>query len=181
MALDMKAKSGRSKFWRVAVICMAIFVVLGAVVVHRVRRVLPPELMQDIRAGIAARNIPDADERFEKYLELRYGPQSDPANRQKVFLDFFNLDHIRALQLMVKHSPENQRQANIDATAKWVEKYRESLTPQQRADLSARLQSPGQTMLQQATAQYNSQDVQYRGQTAPVISQLLQTIASLPK
>ena len=31
-------------------------------------------------------------------------------------------------------------------------------------------------MLRQATAQYNSQDVQYRGQTAPVISQLLKTI-----
>ena len=29
---------------------------------------------------------------------------------------------------------------------------------------------------EQATAQYNSQDVKYRGQTAPVISQLLRTI-----
>ena len=138
--------------------------------------------MQDIRAGIAARNIADADQRFQKYLEGRYGPQSDPANREKAFLDFFNVDHIRALQLVVRHSPEGQRQANINATAKWVAQYRESLSAQQRADLGARLQTPdGRAMLRRATAQYNSQDVQYRGQTAPVISQLLKTIASLPK
>jgi hypothetical protein len=36
-------------------------------------------------------------------------------------------------------------------------------------------------MLRAATALYNSQDVEYRGQTVPVISELLTTIASLPK
>ena len=149
---------------------------------YRIRRRLPPELLKDIRAGIAARNISDADERFRKYLETRYGPQTDYANREKAFLDFFNVDHIRALQLMVKHSPDGQRQANIDATAKWVQQYRDSLSPQQRAGLSAQLQTPeGQSMLRKATAQYNSQDVQYRGQTAPVIAQLLTTIATVQK
>ena len=185
MAL-MKEKTGQPKsrrvFWRVTGITMVVLAVVGAIVVDRIRQRIPPELMQDIRAGIAARHISDPDQRFQRYLEGRYGSLSDPANRDKAFLDFFNVDHIRALQLLVKHSPENMHQANINASAKWVEKYRESLTAQQRADLGARLQSlDGRTMLQRATAQYNSQDVQYRGQTAPVISQLLKTIAGLQK
>jgi uncharacterized protein YgiM (DUF1202 family) len=63
--------------------------------------------------------------------------------------------------------------------ANWVRAYRESLTLPERAGLNARFQTPeGRAMLRQATAQYNSQDVQYRGQTAPVISQLLKTISS---
>jgi len=160
----------RGIFWRVAGITIVVLAVVGAVVAYRIRQRLPPELMQDIRAGIAARNVPNADQRFQKYLEGRYGPQTDPANQQKAFLDFFNVDHIRALQLMVKHSPESQRQANINASAKWVEQYRQSLSAQSPA---------GRSMLQKATAQYNAQDVQYRGQTAPVISQLLKTISSL--
>ena len=85
------------------------------------------------------------------------------------------------MQLLVKHSPANQRQANINAAADWVQKYRESLTPQQRADLGAQLLSPeGRATLQQATSVYNSQDVHYRDQSQAVISQLLKTIASLP-
>jgi len=170
----------RRFFWRVTGITILVLTVAGAFVVHRLRHRLPPELMQDIRAGVAARNIADPDQRFQKYLEGRYGPMTDSANRQKAFLDFFNVDHIRALQLLVKHTPENLRQANINASAKWVEQYRQSLTASERADLTARLQLPaGRLMLQQATAQYNSQDVEYRGQTAPVISQLLKTISRL--
>lgn len=182
----MQVKAEKSKswrlFWRIVGITFVLVTIIGAVVAYRIRRQLPPELMQDIRAGIAARNVPDADQRFQKYLEGRYGSQADQANRDKAFLDYFNPDHIRALQLLVKHSPEDKRQANINASAKWVAQYRESLSPQQRADLTARLGTPeGRAMLQKATAQYNAQDVEYRGQTAQVISQLLQTIASLQK
>ena len=132
------------------------------------------------RAGLAARPIKDPDARLHKYLEERYGPMSDADNRQKAFLDYFNVDHIKALQLMVKHSPEAQRPGSIAAAARWIEGYRESLTPEERAALRAQIQSPaGVAMLRRATTHYNSQDVRYRGQTAPVISQLLHTIASL--
>lgn len=156
--------------------------IAGFVYVRVFHRYPPAELMQDIRAGIAAREIKDPDERFKKYLEQRYGPMSDAANRQKAFLDFFNAEHIRALQFMVKHSPTNQRQANIQASADWIAKYRTTMTPQERAVLSAQLQSEtGKTMLRKATAQYNEQDVYYRGNTAPVISQLLTTIHEIQK
>lgn len=144
------------------------------------RRPLPPGMMQDIQAGIAARNIPDADQRIARYLELRYGPLTNPENREKAFLDFFNKDHIDALHLMVKHSPAHQRQANVDAMAKWVEGYRKSMTDDERRTLNAKFSTPqGASMLHQATARYNSQDVQYRSATAPVISQLLRTISSV--
>jgi len=175
---DQKPKSWH-RFWQVAVITLVVLTVAGAYVVHRIRQ-LPPELMQDIRAGIAARNITDPNQRFEKFLEGRYGPLTDPANQQKAFLGFFDKDHIRAMQLLVKHSPENQRQANINASANWLQKYRENLTAQQRADLGVIVLSPaGHEMMKQATALYNMQDVYYREQTKPVISQLLKTIASL--
>jgi hypothetical protein len=179
----MEAKSGKPKlgraFWRITGLAMAVILAAGAWEVHRLRQRLPAELVQDIRAAVAARNIKDADQRFQKYIELRYGPQTNLANREKVFVDFFNVDHIRALQLIVKHSPESMRQSNINATAKWVAQFRQSLAPGELADLSAQLQAGGgNSMLAQATAQYNSQDVRYRGQTAPVISELLKTIAS---
>jgi len=137
----------------------------------------PAEVMKDIRAGLAARPVKDADDRLFKYLEARYGSMADPANRQQAFLDFFDVEHIEGLQLLVKYSPAEQRQANIDAMARWVAAYRDSLTSQERAALSARFQTPeGRAMLRRATARYNSQDVEYRGRTAPVISQLLRTI-----
>jgi hypothetical protein len=102
---------------------------------------------------------------------------ADPVHRQEAFLDFFDLDHIKGLQLLVKHSPEKQRQDNINAMARWVETYRDSLTREERMELNARFQTAeGQAVLHRATAQYNSQDVRYRGATAPVISQLLKTL-----
>ena len=140
----------------------------------------PPGLMKDLRAGFAARNLKDPDERLLKYLDGRYGPMSDSANRERVFLDFFDVEHIKAMQFLVKHSPAEHRQANVDAMAKWVATYRASLTADERAALHARLESSdSQAMLRRATAQYNAQDVAYRGSTAPVISELLRTIHDL--
>jgi len=171
-------KMSKVKFigWSIVSGCLVLGVA-GFVWVRWLHHGPPPGLMKDIRAGIAARNLKDPDQRLLKYLEVRYGPMSDPTNRQSAFVDFFNLEHIQTLQLLVQHSPESQRQQNIDAMARWVASYRASLSPQERAALSARFQTgQGQAMLRRATAQYNSQDVRYRGSTAPVISQLLRTL-----
>jgi len=160
-----------------ALALVGLVAIATGVYIHKFRNYPPAGLMRDIQAGIAVRDIKDADQRFQRYLEKRYGPMSDPANRQKAFLDFFNVDHIRALQFMVAHSPADQRQANIQATVDWVANYRTTLTAQERTKLAAQLQSAaGRQMLRMATAQYNSQDIYYRGSTAPVISQLLRTI-----
>ena len=169
----------RRLFWQITGIALLILALAGVYVVHRLRQ-LPPELMQDIKAGIAARNIIDPDQRFEKFLEGRYGPQQNPTNQDKAFLGFFNPDHIRAMRLLVQHSPANRRQDNINASAKWLQQYRENLTPQQRANLNAQLFSPeGLAMLRRATSIYNSQDVYYRDQTKQVISQLLTTLSGI--
>jgi hypothetical protein len=168
----------KSKRWVRGVIVGGIVLVLaGFVWVRIIHQGPPPGIMKDIRAGLTSWRIQDPDARIRQYLEARYGAMSDPAHRQEAFVDFFNVDHIRALQLIVKHSPETQRQANIDAMARWVAAYRASLTAEERAALNARFQTAeGHAMLRRATAQYNSQDVRYRGSTAPVISQLLRTL-----
>ena len=158
-------------------ILVVVLLVLATAFVLNVRRHLPPGIMKDIRAGRTARNITDPDARLKQYLEARYGSMDVATNREKMFLDFFDLDHIKALQLLVKYSPEKHREENILAMSRWVEHYRESMTPDERSDLKQKITgTTGETMLKQATAQYNAQDVKYRGQTAPVISQLLQTI-----
>lgn len=165
-------------WWRVGAVLLAVLVVISVALALWVRSRIPAEFGPDLRAGIAVRKIADPETRLNKYLELRYGPMSDPANRQKVFMDYFNVDHIKALQLMLKHVPKEQRQATIQASSHWIENYRESLTPEQAAALKAQLLSPeGQAAMRRATAQYNNQSVEYRGQTIPVISQLLKTIA----
>lgn len=175
--LDKKQKR---PWLKVIVALLALLLLAGAASFFVMRKRLPAEFSKDIRAGLAARHIQDPDARFRKFLEERYGPMSDPRNQQKAFLDYFNVDHIKALQLLVKHSPDAQRPENIAAAARWIENYRESLTAEDRAALRAQLQTPaGVAMLGRATAQYNAQDVQYRGQSAPVISQLLKTISHL--
>jgi hypothetical protein len=179
MPATVKPKKSGRLFWQITGITLLLLSAAGAYVVHRIRQ-LPPELMQDIRAGIAAREITDPNQRFEKFLEGRYGSQNDPTNQRNAFLGFFAADHIKAMQLLVKHSPKKQQQANINAAAQWVQQYRENLTPQQRADLAARLlSSEGLATMQQATAVYNSQDVHYRDQSQAVVSQLLTTIVRL--
>jgi len=173
-------KPTAKQFWRwITGLALAV-VVLGVVVGYAIRQRIPLELMADLRAGIAARHEGDPARRLHRYLENRYGSQDDPANRDKVFVDFFNVEHIKALQLMVRHSPESQRQASIDSMADWVAAYRQSLSEADRARLKEQFATPeGRAMLKQATSQYNQQDVEYRGQTASVISELLKTIHSL--
>ena len=171
---------GTGSGWRVkrVVILVALLLSLGATVgLVAWWQGKPAGVTEDIRAGLAARHIQDPDARLRKYLEGRYGPLADAANRERVFVDFFNPERIDALKWLVDHSPEKQRQSSIDAMARWLADYRASLTPEERAGLNAQFQTPaGRAMLGRATARYNAQDVHYRGMTAPVISELLQTL-----
>ena len=132
------------------------------------------------RAAIGARGEQDADARFHKYLENRYGSLEDPVHREKAFEDFFNRNHIKTLQLIVQHSPPDQRQANIMATARWLAHYRQDMSAQEKADLANYFQSEaGQAALQGATAQFLSQDPEYRSATTPVINQLMTTLTGV--
>jgi hypothetical protein len=148
--------------------------------IHYVRTHIPKEILPDIRAAISARGVTDPDARFRKYMENLYGSMDDPAHRERAFEDFFNRDHIVAMQLIVRHSPPDQRRANIRATANWLANYRQTMTSQERIDLSTYFQSgEGRAALQTGTAQFMKQDAKYRSSTSPVINQLMTTLAGL--
>jgi len=143
---------------------------------------LPKELMKDIRAGLAARDVREPEARVEAFLQARYGPLTDPANRQTAFLDFFNVDHIKGLNFIVSHTPADQKQVNTQAMAQWIANYRGAMSAEERKALQARLNSAeGQVMLRQATAQFLAQDVYYRGAQKAVVQQLMLTLADLRK
>src|ERR1700744_4573188 len=105
---------------RIFLISGIVIVIIGIILAYQIHRRIPAGLILDVRAGTAARNIPDADLRFKKYLEGRYGSLDDRANQTKAFLDFFNVEHIKSMQFLVKHTPQDKRQATIDANARWL-------------------------------------------------------------
>ena len=145
--------------------------------VRRFPRYTPVEVVQDLQAAVAVRNDQQPVERF---LELRYGPLSEPANRQKAFLDFFNVGHIEGLQIITSRMQEGQRQTNVAAMARWVANYRRTMSPEEKQELQVKLSSDeGRKMLRQATAQYLKQDVHYRNATAPVITELMTTLTAI--
>jgi hypothetical protein len=107
---------------------------------------------------------------------------SNIANRQKAFLDFFNIGHIKGLNILVSQTDPSQRQPNINAMAQWVADYRATLTPDERAALSAYLRSDaGHATLQQAAAQYLREDVHFRASTANVVQELMTTVSTVRK
>lgn len=174
-------KNRKLKFiLRLAGLMVAIVILAVAAGLYYVRRHIPKEIIPDIRSAIAARDVADPDARFRKYMENRYGSMDDPAHRERAFEDFFNRDHIIAMQLIVKHSPPDKRQANIRATANWLANYRQTMTPQEKTELASYFQSDqGRAALQGGTAQFMAQDAEYRSSTSPVINQLMTTLSGL--
>lgn len=143
----------RSWFKIIGWICAAglvVIVVAGLAVLHRLCNYPPREAMLDIKAGLAARHAP---KQLERFLEVRYGSMTNPQNREKAFLDFFNVDHIKGLNFLVSRMAADRRGSNITAMAEWVANYRESMTPGERNFLSAHLNSPeGVVKVRQATS-----------------------------
>jgi len=59
--------ANRAASWQIASGTLLILFLAGAYVADRLHQ-LPPELMQDIRVGIAARDITDPNQRFENFF-----------------------------------------------------------------------------------------------------------------
>lgn len=184
MGAEIMAEDKQNKKWSklniLGWICatgIVLLVAAGLVVMHRLRNYPPKEAMLDIKAGLAARHAP---KQLERFLEVRYGSMTNAANREKAFMDFFNVDHVKGLNFLVSHMPAERRAPNITAMAEWVANFRENMTPEERSYLSAQLNSPeGVAKVRQATSQYLQQDVRYRAANAMVISELLTTLTSL--
>jgi hypothetical protein len=175
MAMKRKTKV---MTWTGAIV-LALLALATVLWVRRFHRYTPIEVVQDLRAAAASKTDPRPVERF---LELRYGPLTEPANRQKAFLDYFNLGHIEGLRLIVHRAPAAHRPVAIAGMAQWVANYRQGMSPEERLSLAAFLRTAaGQRMVQEATAKYLSQDVDYRAATAPVIRELMATLAEVQK
>jgi hypothetical protein len=162
--------------------CATVLVLIALGVTFWIRRFhhyTPVEALRDLRA---AAQVKDAPQPVERFLELRYGPLTDPANRQRAFLDFFNIGHIKGLSFLASRMEIEKRQACTAAMAQWVADYRITMTPDERAALGAYARSDvGRATVQQATVQYMQQDVHFRASTAPVIQELMTTLATVRK
>ena len=175
---DKQSMTGRNKKLLVVAGAAMGIVVLGAFLWKRhFHRYTPVEAVLDIQAAIRAK---DAPHRVERFLEVRYGPLSQPENRRKAFLDFFNIGHIEGLYTIVGSMPGDKRSTDIAAMAGWVEHYRNSMSVDERVALRDFFQSnEGKSQLRDATAAYLSKDVKFRANTAEVIRELMTTIATV--
>ena len=177
----MAGRKTKIVLWSGVVVLM-IFVLTVVAGIHYIRRHIPAEILPDLRAAIAVRRVAGADNRFNQYLANLYGPLDVATNREHAFKDFFNPHHIKAMQFIVKHSPPDQRLANIQATANWIQNYRQNMSAQEKADLSGYFDSnSGRASLQAATAQFMQQDAEYRSAVVPVITQLMTTLSTVNK
>ncbi len=175
----MKLKRGIKILAWVAGVGLVAFALTAVFWVRHFHAYTPREALKDVRAGIAARHDPKP---VEKFLELRYGSMTEPANREKAFLDFFNPGHIEGMHLLVKHMPPEKKPVHIAAMAQWIANYRTTMTPQEKASLQSILGTDaGRQTLKQATSQYLSHEASYRAATTKVIGELIATLAEIQK
>jgi hypothetical protein len=140
-------------------------------------RYTPLDAFRDLRAAIRAQHAPNPTEEF---FERRYGPLTDPANRQRVFLDFFNVGHQRGMQIITRHQGSEKEKASIAATAKWIADYRRKLTPQEKQALGAYFRSDtGRARKEESNAEYLKQDAQSRADQAPVFREITFTLLTV--
>ena len=169
----------KKKIVRIGMACALVCVLGAGFWLWRLQHNLPASVKLDLRAAIKARG---AARPFDRFMELRYGSMDDPANRRKAFLNFFDLDHIKGMQMLTGYMKSEQRQSNIVATAEWISHFRENLSPDEKHALSDSLNSPeGIHQIRQSTSQYLTQDVRYRAAVAPVIAELMTTLAEIKK
>jgi hypothetical protein len=155
-----------------------LIVAVGAVLwTRRFHRYTPVEAVLDLQAAAKARNAPRPVERF---LEARYGSLAEPANRQRAFVDFFNIGHIEGMNIIVNHLGKGDKQVRINEMAQWIAEYRRTMSPEEKTALGAYMRSDaGRSSLQQATGQYLAKDGYFRASTAPVITELMTTLATV--
>ena len=148
---------------------------------HRYIHHYPRAVREDIRAAFSCWRPGDTpDQTFRRYLEIGFGPLTNPTNRQKAFLSFFDPDLLAARFVIMSRTPAKYNEANIAAAARWMAEYRANLSPEERSALRRSLLSPAaQARIQQATTQYETWSADLRGATAPVFVEALATLKAL--
>ena len=158
----------------VAVLLMVLAIVLWQ---RRFHSYTPLDALNDLRAAVQVlrENPPD---RVLRFMELRYGAMTEPANRVHAFQDMFNVGHIEGLYLLWHNEKDTERiNTTIAGTAETFAKWRSFMSPEERQTLAIYFHSPaGRAQVQQATAFYMGKDVRFRSVSAPVIKELLTTV-----
>jgi hypothetical protein len=143
----------------------------------KTRAPLLKEVALDLKAGARARG---AEDQYKRFLELRYGSMTNPANRQKVFLGYFDTNHLEGMYRLVSFMNAGERKKNIAASAEWLAEYRENMTVPERDALMDWMRSPkGRANIQRASGIYRSREIGYRAATEPVIRELMTTLGEL--
>jgi hypothetical protein len=144
---------------------------------HHFHDYTPLDALLDLRAAAHLGHSPDP---VGEFLERRYGPQTDPANREKAFVDFFNAGHIEGLYLIVGNRSDPQTKKLVAKVAQTITDYRALMTPDEKADLGAYFRSDaGRAQVHEAKATFQSKDVRFRSVTTPVIKEILGTLADV--
>jgi hypothetical protein len=144
---------------------------------HHFHDYTPLDALKDLRAGAQAGHSPHPAREF---LELRYGPQTDPANREKALEDFFNVGHIEGLYLIVGNRTDAKTKKLVGEVAGIIGEYRQTMSATEKADLGAYFNSDaGRAQIHAATDDYQSKSSQYRSITSPVVGELLTTLTAV--
>jgi len=158
-------------------IAVAVLGLSAALWMHRFRDYTPAEAVKDLKAGFAARHAPVP---ARKFLELRYGSQTEATNRTAAFIDLFNSGHIEGLCLIVGNRSDAGTRKGIEDVAQILRDHRRDMTTEEKKALAGYFASDvGKAQLQAATASYQSKDARFRAVTAPVIQELMTTLAVL--
>jgi hypothetical protein len=174
---SIERKTGKRKL--LAWIGGALVILIASFLVwtHYFHHYTPLDALKDLRAGAQVGHSAHPAQRF---LELRYGPQTEPANREKAFMDLFNAGHIEGLHLIVGGRTDPRTKALVAEVAKIIADYRQTMTPAEKADLSAYFRSDaGRAQIREATDSYQSKDARFRAVSTPVIQELLTTLTTL--
>lgn len=137
----------------------------------------PLDAVYDLRVAVQVLRENPADPVL-RFLELRYGAMTEPANRVHAFQDMFNVGHIEGLYLLWHNEKDTERiKTSIAGTLETFAKWRSIMSPEERQTLATYFHSPaGRAQVQQATACYMGKDVRFRSVSAPVIKELLTTL-----
>jgi len=175
--MNEKRTTRKKKLLWAAAIFLGV-VVLGTILwARRFHDYTPVEAVLDLKAGFAARHAPVP---ARKFLELRYGSQTEATNRTAAFIDLFNAGHIEGLCLIVGNRSDEGTRKGIEDVAQILRDHRQSMTPGEKKALSDYFNSAsGKAQLQAATGSYQSKDARFRAVAQPVIQELMTTLAAL--
>ena len=144
---------------------------------HHFHHYTPVDAVKDLHAATQAGHSLNPAQSF---LELRYGPQDDPANRNKAFKAFFNAGHIEGFYLIAGNRTDAKAKARVTQIAQIIADYRQRMSPADKAELSAYFNSDsGRDQIHEAVSDYESKNVQFRSVSAPVVQELMTSLSAI--